>query len=77
MGLPQLEVGPRTDVLDRCPKAIGMLMLLRSMGPEVIATDEIGSSEDLKALEEVLNGGVSLLCTVHAGDLEELARRPG
>ncbi|MDN5346879.1 MAG: stage sporulation protein [Clostridia bacterium] len=76
-GIPQLDVGPRTDVLDRCPKASGMLMLLRSMGPEIIATDEIGRPPDLEALQEVLNAGVAVLATVHAPDIEALSRRPG
>ncbi|AOQ24269.1 hypothetical protein MTAT_09110 [Moorella thermoacetica] len=77
LGVPQLEVGPRTDVLDRCPKAAGMLMLLRSMGPEVIATDEIGRPEELAALQDVLHAGVTMLASVHAGSLEELQHRPG
>lgn len=75
-GIPQRDIGPRTDVLDACPKAAGMMMLLRSMGPEVIATDEIGRQEDVAALEEVLNAGVKVLTTVHGATLEELADRP-
>ncbi|GAB6156885.1 stage III sporulation protein AA [Desulfotomaculum varum] len=75
-GIPQQDVGPRTDVLDACPKAAGMMMLLRSMGPAVIATDEIGRREDVAALEEVLHAGVKVLTTVHGGSLAELADRP-
>ncbi|MGB9662217.1 MAG: stage III sporulation protein AA, partial [Moorellaceae bacterium] len=47
-GVPQLDVGPRTDVLDRCPKVRGLLMLVRSMGPEVVATDEVGEPAELE-----------------------------
>nr|WP_204618310.1 stage III sporulation protein AA [Desulforadius tongensis] len=75
-GIPQQDVGVRTDVLDACPKAEGMMMLLRSMSPRVIATDEIGRMEDVEALEEVLNAGVKVLTTVHGSSLEELKRRP-
>lgn len=75
-GIPQRDIGPRTDVLDACPKAAGMMMLLRSMGPVVIATDEIGRQEDVTALEEVLNAGVKVLTTVHGASLEELTDRP-
>lgn len=75
-GVPQQDVGVRTDVLDACPKAEGMMMLLRSMSPQVIATDEIGRMEDVAALEEVLNAGVKILTTVHGSSLEELHRRP-
>ncbi|WP_258359244.1 stage III sporulation protein AA [Moorella sulfitireducens] len=77
LGVPQLDVGPRTDVLDRCPKAAGMLMLLRSMGPEVIATDEIGRQEELVALQDILNAGVATVASVHARSLDELKHRPG
>lgn len=75
-GVPQRNVGIRTDVLDGCPKAEGMVMLLRSMGPSVIATDELGRAEDVRALEEVLNAGVRVIFTVHGSSLEELAARP-
>lgn len=76
-GVPQLDVGPRTDVLDRCPKVRGLLMLVRSMGPEVVATDEVGEPAELEALKEVLHAGVTLLASVHASSVEELRRRPG
>ncbi|HAU32165.1 MAG TPA: stage III sporulation protein AA [Desulfotomaculum sp.] len=75
-GVPQREVGIRTDVLDGCRKAEGMFMLLRSMAPRVIATDEIGTDEDFAALEGVFNAGVKVLTTVHAASLEELNQRP-
>lgn len=75
-GVPRRNVGVRTDVLDGCPKAEGMIMLLRSMAPQVIATDEIGSREDVAALEEVFNAGVKIIVTVHGSSLAELANRP-
>ncbi|NLY39634.1 MAG: stage III sporulation protein AA [Firmicutes bacterium] len=76
-GLPQLDVGFCTDVLDACPKAEGMMMLLRSMAPEVMVTDEIGSEADAAAIEEVLHAGVAVIATAHAGSLAELQSRPG
>lgn len=75
-GVPQRDVGMRTDVLDGCPKAEGMMLLLRAMGPQVIATDEIGRQEDIAALEEVMNAGVKVLATVHGSSITELAVRP-
>jgi len=75
-GVPQHDLGPRADVLDHCPKAQGMIMLLRSMSPQVIATDEIGRPEDVEALGEMVNTGVGILATVHASSLEELEQRP-
>lgn len=76
-GIPQLDVGPRTDVLDRCPKVSGLLMLVRSMGPDVVVTDEVGRPAELEALQEVLHSGVTLLASVHASSLDELKGRPG
>lgn len=76
-GIPQMDVGLRTDVLDSCPKAEGMMMLLRAMSPRVLATDEIGKQEDIRAMEEVINAGVTVLSTVHGSSLEEICRRPG
>lgn len=75
-GVPQLDVGPRTDVLDACPKGAGMMLLLRSMNPRIIAVDEIGREEDATAIREVLNAGVKVLATAHGSDLAELVERP-
>ncbi len=75
-GIPAMEVGVNTDVLDACPKAAGMLMLLRSMSPQIIATDEVGRPEDVAALQEAVNAGVGIIFTVHAASREDLYRRP-
>ena len=75
-GAPQMDVGVRTDVLDGCPKAEGMMILLRAMSPDIIVTDEIGKMEDIKALEEVFNAGVRVIVTIHGSSLRELAGRP-
>ncbi len=75
-GVPQKDLGIRTDVLDGCPKAEGMMMLIRAMGPQVIATDEIGKTEDAGALEEALNAGIKVLTTAHGADREEIYQRP-
>ncbi len=76
-GIPQCDVGLQTDVLDGCPKSEGMLMLLRTMKPQVIAADELGGREELEAVMTILHAGVKLLCTAHSNDLEELKKRPG
>lgn len=75
-GIPQKDVGLRTDVLDRCPKAQGMMMMVRSMAPQVIATDEIGSVTDAEAIAEVMNAGITLIATAHGSNIKELERRP-
>ena len=75
-GIPQNDIGIRTDILDACPKAEGIMMLIRSMSPQIITTDEIGKLEDVMAIEEALNAGVKVLTTVHGHSFEEVCRRP-
>ena len=77
MGIPQNRVGIRTDVLDGCPKAQGMMLLMRSMAPAVVAVDEIGSAEDMKALFGVLQCGSSVAATMHGNSMEDVSRRIG
>lgn len=75
-GIPQNDVGMRTDVLDGCPKAEGMMLLLRSMSPQVIAVDELGREEDVNSVLEMLNAGVTVIATVHGHSIEEIQKRP-
>lgn len=76
MGVPQNELGIRTDILDCCPKASGMMMLIRSMSPRIIAVDEVGSREDIEAIEYVINCGCKLIATVHGNSIEDLKNKP-
>lgn len=65
-GCAQLDVGMQTDVLDRFPKAAGMLLAVRSLSPEVMVTDELGSREDLAAVKSVLHTGCRIITSMHA-----------
>lgn len=76
LGVPGLDVGVRTDILDGCPKAEGMMMLVRSMSPELIAVDEIGGNADMEAMENAISCGCRILATVHGSSLEEIRQKP-
>lgn len=75
MGVPQNEVGIRTDVLDACPKIYGMMMLIRSMAPEVVAIDELGGTEDAEAIKRVSACGCRLVATIHGYGISELKEK--
>lgn len=72
MGVPQNHVGKRTDVLDACPKAEGMMMAIRSMGPEIIVVDELGLQRDYEAVEKASVCGIKILASVHGDSLDEI-----
>lgn len=69
---PLFNIGKRTDVLDNCPKHIGMQMGIRSMSPQVIMVDEIGSKADVLAIKEAIYAGVHVICTIHAFHVNDL-----
>jgi len=76
MGLPQKQLGQYCDVVDACPKDIGIMMVIRSMAPEVVAVDEVGSEKDFEALRYALTSGCSLLATIHGSSLEQMKEKP-
>ncbi|MBQ8231060.1 MAG: stage III sporulation protein AA [Lachnospiraceae bacterium] len=76
-GKPQNDVGMRTDVLDGCPKAVGMMILLRSMSPKVIAVDEIGNTADMEAIHMASCCGCKILATMHGECVRDAARKEG
>lgn len=71
-----IPAGKRMDILWGCPKAVGIENVLRAMGPQCIAVDEITAEEDCAALGHAVGCGVQLLATAHASGLEDLHRRP-
>ena len=74
-GVPQMDIGSHTDVIDACPKSLSILMLLRAMNPQIIAVDEITAKEDVEAMIRAAHCGCGLIATAHAEDIEDMKRR--
>ncbi|AKN34019.1 stage III sporulation protein AA [Clostridium carboxidivorans P7] len=75
-GIPQLKLGLRTDILDSCLKSQGIMMAIRSMSPDVVVCDEIGTYKDMDSILFALNSGVNLITTIHGYGIEDLYKRP-
>ncbi|MFU0833308.1 MAG: AAA domain-containing protein [Oscillospiraceae bacterium] len=75
MGIPQNDLGCCCDVLDGYPKAEGILLAVRTLSPQIVICDEIGSASEVNAVEEGLNTGVTMIASIHAGSIDELMRR--
>ena len=71
-GIPQNDVGIRTDILDNVPKGIGMEMLIRSMAPQIIVADEIGNLEDVNAINYATSCGIKGIFTAHGETIEDI-----
>ena len=71
-GTPQNDVGIRTDIIENVSKNKGIHMLIRTMAPEIIACDEIGSKEDVEAIHYALYSGVKGIFTMHGKNVEDI-----
>jgi stage III sporulation protein AA len=76
MGIPQMDVGVRTDIYDNCLKYVGLMMAIRCMSPEVIVCDEIGTDRDVEAIVSAFNCGVNIISTIHGNNEDDLYSRP-
>lgn len=74
-GIPQNDVGIRTDVLDACPKLLGMMMAIRSMAPKVLAVDELGDQQEMHMLTRAHASGCKIVATIHAEGIEDMLRK--
>ena len=74
-GIPQNDLGVCCDVLDGYPKGEGILQAIRSLSPEYVVFDELGSAAEADAVAEGLNSGVFAITSIHAGGIHELMRR--
>lgn len=77
MGKSQLDLGERTDIIVNVSKEKGFEMALRSLSPDVIAVDEIGGQGDINSIKRALNSGVSILCTLHSYNDDDLIVKEG
>ncbi len=75
LGVPQTDLGLRTDVLDNCLKREGLIMAIRSLSPEVLICDEIGTQGDIESLIMAFNSGVNIITTIHGFTIEDLYKR--
>ena len=75
-GMPTLDVGERTDVMDMCPKRLAIAHMVRALKPDVVVTDEVGDREDAAAVLDARRCGTAVLASAHAASVEDAARRP-
>ena len=75
-GVPQLDVGASTDVLDGLRKVDALPWLIRAMAPQVIITDELGGDADAAAVQDALSCGTAVCASCHGTSLQDAASRP-
>lgn len=76
-GRPQFDLGLQADVLDRFPKASGILLALRSLSPQIIVTDELGTEADCEALQSASCSGCRLIASIHGDSVRGIAHTKG
>lgn len=73
---PQNNLGMQVDILNNIPKSLGMKMLIRSMAPEIVCADEIGTEDDIKSIKYAVTSGVKGIFTAHGNNLEYIKKNP-
>ena len=73
---PQNDLGIKVDILSNISKSLGIKMLVRSMAPDVIVADEIGTKEDIEAIKYAVTSGVKGIFTAHANNMEDIKKSP-
>ena len=76
-GIPQIDLGPRTDVFSGMDKEEGILHSVRSMAPKIIAVDEIGTEQEFRILQWAINSGVSIIATIHGSNVMDVKKKIG
>lgn len=75
-GIPQNNLGIRTDVLDNVPKTIGIKMAIRSLAPQIVVADEIGNRDDSDVINYAVCSGVKCIFTAHGSSMHDLKCNP-
>ena len=75
-GVPQNDIGIRTDVLDNVPKVLGIRMVIRSLAPQVVIADEIGNKDDAEIINYAICSGVKGIFTAHGSCFTDLKLNP-
>ncbi len=74
-GMPQNDVGLQTDIIENAPKNDAIIMMLKTMSPQLIVADEIASKEDCDAIQQCFGTGVSVIATTHGSAVEDVVQR--
>lgn len=75
-GIPQNDIGLKADIFNGYPKDIGINCAVRTMSPDIIVCDEIGSLQDFKAIKMGTVCGVKFICTAHADSVQQVLNNP-
>lgn len=75
-GIPQNDIGIKSDVIENINKSVGMKILIRSMSPNVIVADEIGTVEDVESINYAICSGIKCIFTAHGSSFEDLILNP-
>ncbi len=74
-GISKLDLGVNTDILYLKDKADGTQIALRTMAPDIIAFDEIGTDKELESVRDCFNAGVSIITTAHCDIADDIRNR--